>query len=124
VSEAYAIETTVEGYAVETSVHATALSPSEVTAYGVEVVETPVPVFAVASQGPPGPPGMPGRGLGFEADFAAAAEWVVNHNLGFRPLVSVLTPGGAEMDAEVLHTSLNQCRVYFSAPAAGRVRCV
>lgn len=53
----------------------------------------------------------------------ASAEWIFNHNLGGKPSgVAILNPGGAVVDAEVLHTSDNQLRVYFSSPQAGRVR--
>lgn len=55
---------------------------------------------------------------------SGSATWTVNHNLGFRPDVSVLTPGGSEMIAEVVHISINQLRVYFSAPKTGSVRCI
>jgi hypothetical protein len=53
----------------------------------------------------------------------AATTWVVNHNLGFRPNVQVLTAGGAEMLAEVLHTSVNQVQVFFDDPRAGLAVC-
>ena len=49
----------------------------------------------------------------------AAAEWIVNHNLGARPVVTVLGDGGGEVWAEVLHIDLNQLRIYFDAPATG-----
>ena len=78
-----------------------------------------------ALQGPPGPQGPPGDGAStFEHTQATAdSTWTVNHNLGFRPAVTVLSPGGLEMLAEVLHTSLNQALVYFDAPKAGNAIC-
>lgn len=54
---------------------------------------------------------------------AAAATWTVNHNLGVRPAVSVRSPGGVEVEAEVAHTSANQCVVTFAAPYTGSVFC-
>lgn len=54
---------------------------------------------------------------------AAAAEWIVNHNLATWPAVRVMTVGGVEMLAEVLHTSANQLRIYFDQPTAGRAVC-
>jgi len=52
---------------------------------------------------------------------APAALWTVNHNLGARPAaVTVLSPGGAEVNADVVHTSFNQLHVLFAARAAGR----
>jgi hypothetical protein len=52
----------------------------------------------------------------------AAAEWIVNHNLGHRPAgVEVLSPGGLSVTAEIVHMSVNQLRVYFSDPQTGSV---
>lgn len=74
--------------------------------------------------GPEGPVGPPGGG-GFDFTQASpSAEWVVNHNLGFRPSCSVLTPGGVEMLAGVSHVSDVQLRVRFSSPQVGSVRCI
>ena len=49
----------------------------------------------------------------------AAAEWVINHNLGYRPSVSVFGDGGQEVWVEKLHIDLNQLRIYLDAPATG-----
>lgn len=48
------------------------------------------------------------------------AEWIVNHNLGYKPLVDVLDTGGNLVGAEVAHISLNQFAVRFAAPYAGQ----
>lgn len=53
----------------------------------------------------------------------AADQWVVNHNLGYRPDTEVFSVGGEKILAEVLHTSLNQALVYWSVPKLGSVRC-
>ena len=55
---------------------------------------------------------------------SAATEWVVNHNLGERPATEIRNSGGRVMDAEVLHVSVNQLRVYFSQAYSGEVRCL
>jgi hypothetical protein len=73
-------------------------------------------VTLAVGQGPAGAPG--GTNDPFE-QLVAAAEWIVNHNLGRRPAVTLLSTGGVEMVAEVLHVSLNQFRVYFDQPRAG-----
>lgn len=68
--------------------------------------------------------GLPG-GAAFEFDQPTpSAEWIINHNLGWEPLVAVLSVGGEEVEAQVLHQSDNQVRVYFATPLAGRARCV
>ena len=75
--------------------------------------------------GDKGDKGDPGDGASTFEHIQAAADstWTVNHNLGFRPSVTVLSTGGLEMLAEVLHTSLNQALVYFDTPMAGVAVC-
>lgn len=53
-----------------------------------------------------------------------ASTWTVNHNLGYKPAVELYTVGGMEFEAEVLHTSVNQCVVYLVVEIAGFVRCI
>lgn len=54
---------------------------------------------------------------------AAASSWTVNHLLGRRPAaVSVLSPGGVEVDAAVIHVTTNQLVVEFAQPYSGSVR--
>lgn len=53
---------------------------------------------------------------------SASTAWTVNHNLGFRPAVEVFSVGGAEIDAEVLHTSVNQTVITFTTSTAGSAR--
>lgn len=85
-------------------------------------VASPEPVEVVAGfQGPPGIPGSPGTGY-VHSQASAEAEWIVNHNLGVRPAVAVIDIGGNELDAAVQHMSLNQLRIYFTAPTAGFAR--
>jgi hypothetical protein len=71
-----------------------------------------------------GPAGAPGGGGGASERYlhtqsVPSAAWVVNHNLGFRPNVSVTTLGGVVVWAEVLHVSINQAQVLFDDPRAG-----
>lgn len=68
------------------------------------------------------PPG--GAIQSFEQSFSESTSWIINHNLGRRPTVTLLTQGGSEMVAEVLHVSPNQVVAYFASPIAGSVRCV
>jgi hypothetical protein len=75
-------------------------------------------VFAAGRQGPPGVGGV--SGSTFEhIQSVASSTWTINHNLGFRPNVSVTTMGGAEVLAEVLHISVNQTQITFDSPLAG-----
>ncbi len=60
--------------------------------------------------------------LRYTASFPAAPVWVVNHNMGFQPTsVQVRSDGGAVLDAQIQHQSLNQLRVYFDVPVSGAV---
>lgn len=70
----------------------------------------------------PTPAGAPG-GTFEHVQSPAADEWIVNHNLGYRPNIAVLTVGGAQVVAQVLHISNNQARVYFDNPMAGTAVC-
>lgn len=53
-----------------------------------------------------------------------AIQWVINHNLGYKPSVYPTTLGGLEIEASVQHTSDNQCIVSFSAATAGHARLI
>jgi hypothetical protein len=87
---------------------------------GPQGVEGPQGIPGDAGEtGPEGPP----RGV-FEQQFLTAlATWVVNHNLGRVPAVTLVTLGGLEFDADVQHVSVNQCIVYLSTPSTGVVCC-
>ena len=51
-----------------------------------------------------------------------ARVWTVNHNLGLRPSVSIVDSGGAEIEADVRHSSPNQLVIYFAIPMSGLAR--
>lgn len=50
---------------------------------------------------------------------AAAVQWVVTHNLGFKPNVTVLDSAGDIVDGHIIHNSVNQLTLQFSAPISG-----
>lgn len=83
---------------------------------------------AVVGVGIPGPKGEDGSGVGGAFTYThtqavAATTWVLNHNLGGRPNVSVYTAGGVEVWAEVVHISVNQAQVLLDTPLAGFALC-
>lgn len=49
-----------------------------------------------------------------------SAEWVVNHNRGQSPIVEVIDSAGRQIEADVLHINVNQTRIYFNQPVAGK----
>ncbi len=53
----------------------------------------------------------------------ASSSWNVNHNLGFKPTISLFSNGGLVFDAEIVHNSINQSIVYLSAATSGYARC-
>lgn len=110
---------------------------TEIVTEIVTTEDTVTEIVTSVEQGPPGPPGSIGidglQGIqGEKGDVGGTYEhlqlvnsdsWIVNHNLGFRPNVSVLSVGGREMFAEVIHTSLNQVIIYFDEPRDGIATC-
>lgn len=86
------------------------------------VVHAPTPRIVASQRGPRGPAGV---AQGVEhVQSTPSAEWIVNHNFGFEPVVTVLSSGGIEVAANVVHMSKNQVRIYFATPQTGRARCV
>lgn len=87
-----------------------------------------IEIFEVQAQGIQGIQGAPGVG-GTAQSFvhnqtSALVEWIVNHNFGARPNAEVRDTGGIVVEAEVIHVSDNQLRVYFSSAQSGQVRCL
>jgi hypothetical protein len=82
-------------------------------------LQTPsISAVSVAEQGPPGT--VPQY---THTQSSSSDTWTVNHNLGFRPAVTLLDSGGVEFSADVVHTSINQCIIYLASPTTGTVRC-
>ena len=50
-----------------------------------------------------------------------SSEWIVNHNFGYNPVVDVIDTASRKIEAEVIHMSLNQTRIYFNQPKTGKV---
>lgn len=61
---------------------------------------------------------------GYTNTYSAASSWTVNHNLGRKPSVQVLSVGNVEIDASVTHVTDNQVVVQFVSAMAGSVRCI
>lgn len=54
----------------------------------------------------------------------ASNSWVINHNLGHNPTVDIIDSTGSEIEAEVLHPSVNQTIINFSVSIIGKARLV
>lgn len=79
------------------------------------------PQFVLAMRGVQGPSGN-GSKFTF-VKTTPALIWTINHNLGAYPSIQILTPGGVEIEAYVVNTSVNQALVYFNAAASGSAIC-
>jgi hypothetical protein len=103
-----AIEVITGGVQVEipaTSDVQVALVPSSTPAFEVSVVSVPAGIEPhVHTQSSP------------------LAEWIINHNRGVPLGATVFSPGGAEVEVEVVAVSPNQTRIYFVVPATGTAR--
>lgn len=53
-----------------------------------------------------------------------AFEWVITHNLGYFPSVSMVNESGEVVDASVTHPSVNVTVITFNRPVSGSARLV
>ena len=61
-------------------------------------------------------------GVGYvHTQSSASTTWTVNHNLGYYPNVSVLSPARQLMLATIAHTNINQFLVSFNEEQTGTV---
>lgn len=51
---------------------------------------------------------------------APAQVWVASHNLQKNPSVTIINSAGDEVEGEVLHNTINQVTITFSAPFSGK----
>lgn len=52
-----------------------------------------------------------------------STSWIVTHNLGKRPAVTITDIAGNEVDAEIKHVDSNTLTVLFSLNQTGKVYC-
>lgn len=83
------------------------------------VIQSPIP-------GPPGPQGPPGPGGGgggggffTHTQMVASALWVVTHNLGYRPAVTVWDTANDQIQGDVDHIDTNTLTIGFSTAISG-----
>lgn len=94
----------------------------------VLVEEESFTVIDVAEQGPEGPQGQPGiqgpkgedGGHYFHPQGEPSDTWVINHNLGFKPNVTVLDSGGTEVEGSVVYPDDNTVIITFSSAFSGQ----
>lgn len=79
----------------------------------------------VTASGPQGPKGAVGEGLNFyeHTQVSASSSWVINHNLGYRPNITVEEAvTGRLIFCGEIHHSVNQVELQFNIPRAGTAR--
>ena len=65
-------------------------------------------------------PSTAGNDANYEhSQVLAATTWVIVHNLGKRPSVSVMDTSGDEVHGDVSYDTVNQVTLSFSAPFSG-----
>lgn len=51
---------------------------------------------------------------------AVSDVWVINHNLGYNPNVTIMDSGGSQVEAELWYNNLNSLEVRFSHGMSGK----
>ena len=71
-------------------------------------------------QGPQGPTGATGPFNNFEpTQSAPASAWIIDHNLARKVHVSIFSLSSELVFADVIHGTINQTTINFSAPTSG-----
>ena len=73
----------------------------------------------VTAPAPPPTPGPTGSSY-VHTQATPAATWVINHNLGFFPAITVEDSAGNEVEGAITYNSANQVTITFSAAFSGR----
>lgn len=81
---------------------------------------TSIPIYT--SQPPV--PGNGGSSAYTHIQSTESSTWIINHNLGFYPTVSVLSDSLSPILADWVHTSVNQTRIFFQTPRTGQARLI
>lgn len=84
-------------------------------------VEFENPYINKGEKGDPGPIG-PSASAYTHTQSTPSDTWIINHNLGYKPSVELITVGGVEFDASVTHTSVDQTIINIAMPMAGSAR--
>lgn len=82
---------------------------------------------SVGPQGPAGPAGTAGAtgAQGASGGFftftqaSPASTWIITHNLGYRPNISVVDSAGSQVEGETVWTSTSSLTITFSGAFSG-----
>ncbi len=67
--------------------------------------------------------GLPRENYAFTGNYSGQT-WVVQHNLGYNPNVSVIVDGYVLQPESIVHNDVNQLTITFTSAQVGSVRCV
>ena len=70
-------------------------------------------------QGPQGPPGDPEKISFIHEQYINAQEWMINHNLGYRPAALCQDYFNNTLEGSLQHQSTNTLIIVFSVPVSG-----
>lgn len=85
--------------------------------------QDPLCIEFLGAQGPIGPTGASFTAYEHSQSVPSAA-WVINHNLGYKPVTQVFNSGSNLVDCEVVHNSNNQITCLFVSPITGFTRLI
>lgn len=68
--------------------------------------------------------GAPKPAYSFQIEFTDTDTIVVNHGLGYEPIVQVVVGHAEVQPSSVVHPNVNTTQIVLSAPTSGKVRCI
>lgn len=94
-------------------------------AYNQTTVTFSVPTAGVALLTSGDTAGLPRANYAYTEDIVVSSTtWVITHNLGYNPSVTVIVGGYVVQPLSIVHNSVNQCTITFTSAQVGSVRCV
>lgn len=92
----------------------------QVISYELVIPEITLELAGVGLQGPPGPAGVSYT----HTQSMPSNTWIINHNLGFMPIVQVFGQTNEQISVSIYHHSVNQVRLFFNWMQSGFARLV
>lgn len=62
--------------------------------------------------------------ISYEAEFTNQSTVVINHGLGYNPIINVYIDNNLVQPQSVVHNSTIQATITFSSPQTGSIRCI
>lgn len=99
----------------------TEITATDETLVEIAVTEQVIDIDVGTSgpQGPPGPPVTPENLAYVHIQSTPADVWVIVHNLGFQPNVTVLDSAGTQVEGDIEYNSTNQLTMSFIGSFSG-----